>query len=154
MKELRAVVSDEEFAELDRLAQGLRVSMEELVKRSLATYVAQAKAEPAIEPIGFSCGSTGLRCKMRRSGWPSCGTGNGRDDGPRYRRVHRPLSGAGSRDQLYPKSRGRSASDHGSHSHGGAYMRWPGRISVHFDRRCIAAPEEETYDGCRARTPL
>lgn len=53
MKELRAVVSDEEFAELERLAQGLGVSMEELVKRGLATYLAQAKTEPAFEPIGF-----------------------------------------------------------------------------------------------------
>ncbi|MGH8055882.1 MAG: hypothetical protein ACREOH_01405 [Candidatus Entotheonellia bacterium] len=53
MKELRAVVSDEEFAEFERLAQGLGVSMEELVKRGLATYLAQAKTESAFEPIGF-----------------------------------------------------------------------------------------------------
>ena len=53
MKELRTVVSDDEFAELEHLAQGLGVSMEELVKRGLAAYVAQAKAEPAFEPIGF-----------------------------------------------------------------------------------------------------
>jgi hypothetical protein len=53
MKELRAVVSDDEFAELEHLAQALGVPMEELVKRSLAAYVAQAKAESAFEPIGF-----------------------------------------------------------------------------------------------------
>jgi hypothetical protein len=52
MKELRAVMSDDEFAELEHLAQSLGVSMEELVKRSLAAYVAQAKAEPVFEPIG------------------------------------------------------------------------------------------------------
>ena len=52
MKELRAVVSDDEFTELDQLAQALGVSMEELVKRSLAAYVAQTKAKPSFEPIG------------------------------------------------------------------------------------------------------
>lgn len=52
MKELRAVVSDHEFAELEHLARALGVSMEELVKRSLAAYVAQAQAKPAFEPIG------------------------------------------------------------------------------------------------------
>jgi hypothetical protein len=53
MKELRAIVSDDEFAELEHLAQALGVPMEELVKRSLAAYVAQARAEPAFEPVGF-----------------------------------------------------------------------------------------------------
>ena len=57
MKELRAVVSDEEFTELDQLAQALGMSLEELLQRSLAAYVAQVKAaaaaEPAFEPIGF-----------------------------------------------------------------------------------------------------
>jgi hypothetical protein len=53
MKELRAVVSDEEFAILEHLAQALGVSLEELVLQSLAVYVAQAKPEPAFEPIGF-----------------------------------------------------------------------------------------------------
>ena len=53
MKELRAVISDEEFATLEHLAQDLGVSLEELIKRSLAAYLAQAKAEPAFEPIGF-----------------------------------------------------------------------------------------------------
>jgi hypothetical protein len=53
MKELRAVISDEEFATLEHLAQDLGVSLEELMKQSLAAYVAHAKAEPAFEPIGF-----------------------------------------------------------------------------------------------------
>jgi Ribbon-helix-helix protein, copG family len=53
MKELRAVISDEEFATLEHLAQELGVSLEELMKRSLAAYIAQAKAEPTFEPIGF-----------------------------------------------------------------------------------------------------
>jgi Ribbon-helix-helix protein, copG family len=53
MKELRAVVSDDEFAELEHLAQALGVPMEELVKRSLAAYVAQTQAGPSFEPIGF-----------------------------------------------------------------------------------------------------
>jgi ribbon-helix-helix CopG family protein len=53
MKELQAIVSDDEFAELEHLAQALGVSMEELVKQSLAAYVAHAKAELAFEPIGF-----------------------------------------------------------------------------------------------------
>ena len=53
MKELRAVISDEEFATLEHLAQDLGVSLEELVRRSLTAYLAQAKAEPAFESIGF-----------------------------------------------------------------------------------------------------
>jgi Ribbon-helix-helix protein, copG family len=53
MKELRAVISDEEFAALEHLAQELGVSLEDLMKRSLAAYIAQAKAEPIFEPIGF-----------------------------------------------------------------------------------------------------
>ena len=53
MKELRAVISDEEFATLEHLARDLGVSLEELVRRSLTAYLAQAKAEPAFEPIGF-----------------------------------------------------------------------------------------------------
>jgi hypothetical protein len=53
MKELRVVISDEKFATLEHLAQDLGVSLEELMKRSLAAYSAQAKAEPTFEPIGF-----------------------------------------------------------------------------------------------------
>jgi Ribbon-helix-helix protein, copG family len=53
MKELRAVISDEQFATLEHLAQDLGVSLEELVRRSLTAYLAQVKAEPAFEPIGF-----------------------------------------------------------------------------------------------------
>ena len=53
MKELRAVISDDEFATLEHLAQDLGVSLEELVRRSLAAYVAQAEAEATFKPIGF-----------------------------------------------------------------------------------------------------
>ena len=53
MKELRVEVSDEEFAELERLAQALRVPVEELLKRSVAAYLPQVQAEFTFEPIGF-----------------------------------------------------------------------------------------------------
>jgi hypothetical protein len=46
MKELRAVVSDDEFATLQPLAHDLEMSLEELMKRSRAAYMAQA--EPAL----------------------------------------------------------------------------------------------------------
>jgi hypothetical protein len=41
MKGLRAVISDEELATLEPLVQDLEVSLEELLNRSLATYMAQ-----------------------------------------------------------------------------------------------------------------
>ncbi|HYY16273.1 MAG TPA: hypothetical protein VE965_06475 [Gammaproteobacteria bacterium] len=53
MKELRVEVSDEEFTTLEHLAQAFGVSMEELLKRSIATYLPQAQAELTFEPIGF-----------------------------------------------------------------------------------------------------
>jgi len=53
MKELRTTVSDEEFAELEQLAQALGITLEELLKRSLAAYLPQAQAELTFEPIGF-----------------------------------------------------------------------------------------------------
>ena len=53
MKELKAVISDEEFVELEQIAQAQGMPLEELVQRSLAAYVAQVKAEPTFEPIGF-----------------------------------------------------------------------------------------------------
>jgi hypothetical protein len=53
MKELRMVVSDDEGAELEHLAQALGITLEELLKRSLAAYLPQAKAELTFEPIGF-----------------------------------------------------------------------------------------------------
>src|SRR5215813_15445765 len=43
MKELRATVSDEEFAELEHLAQVLGVPLEELLLRSVAAYLMQVK---------------------------------------------------------------------------------------------------------------
>jgi Ribbon-helix-helix protein, copG family len=53
MKELRIEVSDEEFADLEHLARALGVSVEELLKRSIAAYLPQAQAEFTFEPIGF-----------------------------------------------------------------------------------------------------
>jgi hypothetical protein len=53
MKELRATVSDEECAELEHLAQVLGVPLEELLRRSVAAYLTQVKAERAVEPLGF-----------------------------------------------------------------------------------------------------
>ena len=53
MKELQATVSDEEFAALEQLAQALGITLEALLKRSLAAYLPQAKAELPCEPIGF-----------------------------------------------------------------------------------------------------
>lgn len=53
MKELRIVVSDEEWAELEHLTQTLGVTVEELLKRSVAAYLPQVKAELTFEPIGF-----------------------------------------------------------------------------------------------------
>jgi hypothetical protein len=60
MQELRAVISDEEFATLEHLAQNLGVSLEELVRQSLATYLTQATAEPIFQPIGFGMGANRL----------------------------------------------------------------------------------------------
>jgi hypothetical protein len=54
MKELRAVVSDEEFATLEHLAQDLGVSLEELVRRSLAcpsrNYIASQQSQFSLFP--------------------------------------------------------------------------------------------------------
>jgi len=54
MKELRVEVSDEEFATLEHLAQVLGVSVEEVLKRSIAAYLPQVQAELTFEPIGFA----------------------------------------------------------------------------------------------------
>lgn len=53
MKKVSVDVSDEEFATLEQLAQALGVSVEELLKRSVAAYLPQAQAELTFEPIGF-----------------------------------------------------------------------------------------------------
>ena len=53
MKELRVVVSDEEFAELEHHAQTLGVPLEELLQRSVAAYLLQVQADFTFEPIGF-----------------------------------------------------------------------------------------------------
>lgn len=53
MKELRATVSDEDFAELEHLAQALGVPLDELLHRSITAYLTQVKAARAVEPLGF-----------------------------------------------------------------------------------------------------
>jgi hypothetical protein len=53
MKKLHVEVSDEEFVTLEQLARALGMSVEELVKRSVAAYLPQAQAELPFEPIGF-----------------------------------------------------------------------------------------------------
>ena len=53
MKELRIVVSDEEFAELEHCAQALGVPLEEVLQRSVAAYLPQVQADLTFEPIGF-----------------------------------------------------------------------------------------------------
>ena len=53
MKELRIMVSDEEGAELKHHVQALGVTLEELLKRCVAAYLPQVKAELTFEPIGF-----------------------------------------------------------------------------------------------------
>jgi len=53
MQELHTTVSDEELAALEQLAQALGITLEALLKRSLAAYLPQAQAELTCEPIGF-----------------------------------------------------------------------------------------------------
>jgi hypothetical protein len=53
MKELKAVVSDEEFHDLEHIAKAAGVPVEEILHRSVTEYLAKIKAEPAFEPIGF-----------------------------------------------------------------------------------------------------
>jgi hypothetical protein len=53
MKELRIMASDEEGAELEHLAQALGVTLEELLKRSVAASLPQVNAGLTFEPIGF-----------------------------------------------------------------------------------------------------
>ena len=71
MKELHATVSDEEFAELEPLAQALGVPLEELLLRSVAAYLTQVKAERAVAPRRVEVG--GPEEPMGRGGrtaWP------------------------------------------------------------------------------------
>ncbi len=53
MPELRIVVADEARAALEHLAQALGITLEALLKRSLAAYLPQVKVELTFEPIGF-----------------------------------------------------------------------------------------------------
>lgn len=112
MKELRITVSDEEGAELEHPAQALGVTLEELLKRSVAAYLPQVKAELTFQPIGFGMWRTAPRCRTPPSGSPTFGSSNGSAEGPRYRCVHRSLSGAGGRHGLYPRAPSRAARHH------------------------------------------
>jgi hypothetical protein len=53
MKELKAVLSDEEFHDLEQVAKAAGVPVEEILRRSAAEYLAKVRAEPTFEPIGF-----------------------------------------------------------------------------------------------------
>ncbi len=53
MKELKTVVSDEAFHDLEQVAEGLGVPIEEILRRSVTAYLAEIRSEAALEPIGF-----------------------------------------------------------------------------------------------------
>lgn len=53
MKEVRIVLSDEEFSALEQAAKVLGIPAEEILKRSLAEYLEKVRAEPAFDPVGF-----------------------------------------------------------------------------------------------------
>ncbi|RMF83168.1 MAG: ribbon-helix-helix protein, CopG family [Nitrospinota bacterium] len=54
MKEVRVVLPDEEYHVLEQIAKTLDVSVEEILKRSLAEYLEKVRRdELAFEPIGF-----------------------------------------------------------------------------------------------------
>ncbi len=53
MKELKTVVSDEAFHDLEQVAEGLGVPIEEILRRSVTAYLAEIRSEAAFEPIGF-----------------------------------------------------------------------------------------------------
>ena len=53
MKELKATVSDEEFDKLEQVAKEQGLALEEIVRQSVAAYLAKVGVELAFEPIGF-----------------------------------------------------------------------------------------------------
>lgn len=63
MKEVRAVLSDEEFSALEQAVKVLGVPAEEILKRSLAEYLEKVRAESAFDPVGF--GMWGHRSEMQ-----------------------------------------------------------------------------------------
>ena len=68
MKELRIMVSDEEGARLERLAQTLGVTLEELLKRSVAAYLGRSRRGSPLSRSALGCGRTALRCRTPPSG--------------------------------------------------------------------------------------
>jgi hypothetical protein len=73
MKELKTIVSDEEFDELEQIAEVQALPVEEIVRRGVAEYLVKSGAGPAFEPIGFGCGRTATRCRTPLHGCTSCG---------------------------------------------------------------------------------
>jgi hypothetical protein len=53
MKELKTTVSDEEFCELEQVAKVQELPAEEILRRSVAEYIAKVRTELAFEPVGF-----------------------------------------------------------------------------------------------------
>lgn len=53
MKELKTVVSDDEFHDLQQVAKDLGVPLEEILRRSVTAYLADIRSKEAFEPIGF-----------------------------------------------------------------------------------------------------
>jgi hypothetical protein len=53
MKELKTMVPDEEFHELAQVAKAQGMPVEDILRRSVAEYLAKVRAELAFEPIGF-----------------------------------------------------------------------------------------------------
>ena len=53
MKELKTVVSDDEFHDLEQAAKGLGMSIEEILRRSMTAYLDDIRSKEAFEPIGF-----------------------------------------------------------------------------------------------------
>jgi hypothetical protein len=49
----KAIVSDEEFDELEQIAEVQALPVEEIVRRSVAEYLVKSGAGPAFEPVGF-----------------------------------------------------------------------------------------------------
>jgi hypothetical protein len=84
MKKVSVDVSDEEFATLEQLAQALGVSVEELLKRSIAAYLPQAKAEFTFEPIGFGMWANHPEMQDAAKWVEELQERNGNADSPRF----------------------------------------------------------------------
>ncbi len=53
MKEVKVPLSDDEWQALEKAAQALGVSVEELLRSRVAEYLATLQEAPPFEPIGF-----------------------------------------------------------------------------------------------------